>query len=97
LIGAARFTRMRQMRFHAYQMLEAGVRQFANGAPATGPAYLDRRCTIFGGAFSDCAGLEATNWPPHERVEWLEAAARCFDLMYAGGDGRISVTGTKDS
>ena len=40
---------------------------------------------------------EGSNRTSQERVKWLEAAARCFDLMYAGGDGKISVTVMKDS
>lgn len=39
---------------------------------------------------------EGSNWTTQERVKWLEAAARCFDLMYAGGDAKIIVTVTKD-
>jgi hypothetical protein len=31
-----------------------------------------------------------------ERVEWLEAAAKCFDLMYTGGAEQISVTAKKE-
>jgi hypothetical protein len=31
-----------------------------------------------------------------ERVKWLEAAAKYFDLMYTGGAEQISVTAKKD-
>jgi hypothetical protein len=31
-----------------------------------------------------------------ERVKWLEAAAKCFDLMYTGGAEQISVTAKKE-
>jgi hypothetical protein len=40
--------------------------------------------------------LRGSPWPSQKRVHWLEAAARCFDLMYTGDDGKISVTVKKD-
>jgi hypothetical protein len=39
---------------------------------------------------------EDTDWKSEDRVKWLEAAARCFDLMYGGGHGKISITLIKD-
>lgn len=32
-----------------------------------------------------------TNWDDAERVKWLDAAVRIFDLMYQGGTGSVSV------
>lgn len=32
-----------------------------------------------------------TNWEDAERVKWLDAAVRIFDLMYQGGTGSVSV------
>jgi len=40
---------------------------------------------------------EDTDWKSEARVKWLEAAAKCFDLMYGGGEGKITITLTKDA
>jgi hypothetical protein len=40
---------------------------------------------------------EDTVWKSEDRVKWLEAAAKCFDLMYGGSEGRISIHLTKDT
>jgi hypothetical protein len=32
-----------------------------------------------------------SNWDDAERVKWLDAAVRIFDLMYQGGSGSVSV------
>jgi hypothetical protein len=32
---------------------------------------------------------EETYWKSEDRVKWLEAAAKCFDLMYGGGEGNL--------
>jgi hypothetical protein len=33
-----------------------------------------------------------SSWTDEERVKWLDAAVRIFDLMYAGGAGTVSVS-----
>jgi hypothetical protein len=40
---------------------------------------------------------EDTVWKSEDRVKWLEAAAKCFDLMYGGSEGKISIHLTKDT
>jgi hypothetical protein len=35
-----------------------------------------------------------TNWTIEGRAKWLQAAARCFDLIYNGAEGDIAITPT---
>jgi hypothetical protein len=69
----------------------------AGGGTAGGDSTAQQDLPYFVKGLLKSLPAEDSVWESENRVKWLEAAARCFDLMYGGGDGKISIVLTKDS